>query len=41
MTPLSDMTLSELEAELSAVRAVQEWRRAQREAAIRRAMAAA
>lgn len=34
MKPYSEMTMAELAAELVAIRAVQAWRRAQREAAI-------
>jgi hypothetical protein len=33
MTPISKMTIAELDAELAAIRAVLAWRRAQREAA--------
>jgi hypothetical protein len=34
MKPIAEMSLAELEAELAAVRAVQAWRREQREASI-------
>jgi hypothetical protein len=34
MNPYAHMTLAELEAELAAIRAVQQWRHEQREAAI-------
>jgi hypothetical protein len=34
MTAISQMTLEELDAELTAIRAVQAWRREQREAAL-------
>ncbi|ESY58307.1 hypothetical protein X744_12865 [Mesorhizobium sp. LNJC372A00] len=32
MKPTSEMTLAEIDAELAAIRAVQAWRKAQREA---------
>lgn len=34
MKPVADMTLEELDAEIAAIRAVQQWRREQREATL-------